>query len=199
MALPVYRTPVGSDFGGAIADVCERALEPLRLTRTRLAILRGVTHLGKRHLGLDCRNGLSGQPLEPEIANLVKCLSSLCNAPGKITCDDQRCENESECGHSFQSDIPGEGNLEACKITICASRVRAAKCGTPHDISMPHIPDVLLHEMLHCCGIVHGKSTTGSDTSFYNCNSMLACCIYHELSHTGIDANCAVKLVRPPR
>ena len=131
--------------------------------------------------------------------SLIRCLGNFCET-GYVGCNDPRIDCSRAVGRAPSCTIPDDGghNLGTLiavgwiigyipienpmgGILICPD---SHKNGRADGLGgVPGISDTLLHEMLHTCGVGHGKPPghrpdlqPGGNES---CNGVLSCCIYN--------------------
>lgn len=144
-----------------------------------------------RQWGDICR-ALSG--LSPaQIARINACMAA--NTPGSVQCSPftpalanclrgkcprviMKCQDEKCKPNDCATTEPGG----SCTIHLCIAATGHSGCGDlGGDTSLPVIGFNILHELGHCCGVKHTLSPGKTAPSNWQCNDIMACCIYQAI------------------
>jgi RHS repeat-associated protein len=132
----------------------------------------------------------------PYTDDISWCLYRLCTGNGlTISCNDPNiCRIPNVCAYASCIKMDPPPN-ETCTITFCIPYATTPDCNDygGNEQQQP-IPFLLVHELLHCCGVTHGTRPWGKPDledvpNGWQCNDILSCCI-HSVLYNGDPKKC---------
>ena len=122
----------------------------------------------------------SGVSCPPMTQSLAKCLyQHICNDTVNLS----TLHDNNTCGWT---------NPDRTEVTLCPYQItKMPYCDHYHAEAQYHI--VLLHEMLHVCGVDHPNDVIGDD----KCNNVMACCMLRATGFLGPSTRCTSMISHP--